>query len=846
VNIYDPFSAQANPNFNASSPVTASNPQYIRTQFPGNVIPQSLWNPAGLGVIKSYPQPNFGAPGAVSNNYLVSPNISQDRFRNWIGRVDQSAGQNEKLFFRYAHNRRNQFDNTANGFAVPGMDAQDPLTRLNDNAVIDSTTILSPNTVFDFRVGYTRFIQAAYRTRVTGYDITTLGFPASFAAEQFVNQPPRIDVTGYPSWGARNPSQNTTNTLSFQPSLSIVRGKHAIRTGIEMQDFRPNAKGGSFLWGSGDFSFDSRFTQQLPEFSNGTGLGMAALLLGVPNNGTSSSSVLQYTPQLAFAWQYWALYIQDDYRVNSRLTLNLGLRWDVEGSPVERYNQMNRGFAFYTLSPLASNPQVRNANPADCPACANLPGGLVFAGVNGLSRDAFKTRYNDWQPRFGLAYKINDKTVFRGGFGRFFLPEAAYGGSAGFASNTPFIATTGGGLSSYVPIGSLSNPYPNGVIAPTGSAAGLNTFLGQSITFNNPNRVIPYVYTYSAGFQRQLPLRSVIDIEYVGSRSYHINTNDNQAGTARNINVPSLQQLALAQQNSTYFTQAVPNPFAGLLPGTSLNSATVPRSQLLIPYPQFSAVFEGSESVGKLWYDSLQVNLEKRLSEGLVFNVAYTFSKQIEALTFLNNQDRLPARTLAATDRPHRLVISGVYQLPFGRGRKFLGGAGHALDLLVGGWEYNWDGVMQSGTPLSLPGNFSLIADPRTTPQTYNYFFNTCELLSNGTTRMPNPAHNGFVTGCANPAWQQIANTSVTLRTNPLRSPNVRNPWAPSFDMSLVKRFNIRENINADFRFEAFNVFNTVIRGTPTTDPTSQNFGLVAIGQSNYPRQVQLGFKFNF
>jgi len=343
-----------------------------------------------------------------------------------------------------------------------------------------------------------------------------------------------------------------------------------------------------------------------------------------------------------------------------------------------------------------------------------------------------------------------------------------------------------------------------------------------------------------------LPLRSVIDIEYVGSRSYHINTNDNQAGTARNINVPSLQQLALAQQNSTYFTQAVPNPFAGLLPGTSLNSATVPRSQLLIPYPQFSAVFEGSESVGKLWYDSLQVNLEKRLSEGLVFNVAYTFSKQIEALTFLNNQDRLPARTLPATDRPHRLVISGVYQLPFGRGRKFLGGAGHALDLLVGGWEYNWDGVMQSGTPLSLPGNFSLIADPRTTPQTYNYFFNTCELLSNGTTRMPNPAHNGFVTGCANPAWQQIANTSVTLRTNPLRSPNVRNPWAPSFDMSLVKRFNIRENINADFRFEAFSVFNTVIRGTPTTDPTSQNFGLVAIGQSNYPRQVQLGFKFNF
>ena len=127
----------------------------------------------------------------MTNNYLVSPNLSQDHFRNWIGRVDQSVGEKERLFFRYAHNRRNQFDNTANGFSIPGQDAQDPLIRLNDNAVIDSTTILTPSTILDVRLGYTRFIQAAYRTGVTGYDITQLGFPASFAAQRFTNQPPR-------------------------------------------------------------------------------------------------------------------------------------------------------------------------------------------------------------------------------------------------------------------------------------------------------------------------------------------------------------------------------------------------------------------------------------------------------------------------------------------------------------------------------------------------------------------------------------------------------------------------------------------------------------------------------
>ena len=846
VNIYNPYSTQTNPNFDPTKADSSSNPQYIRTQFPNNQIPQSLWNNVGAKIMNSYPKPNFGAPGAVNNNYLVSPNISQDHFRNWIGRVDQSVGERERLFFRYGHNRRNQFDNTANGFPVPGMDAQDPLIRLNDNAVIDSVTVLTPSTILDIRLGYTRFIQAAYRTQVTGYDITQLGFPQLFVQEQFVHQPPRIDVAGYPSWGARNPSQNTTNDLSFQPSLSLIRGKHSIKAGFELQDLRPDAKGGSFLWGSCDFSFDQTFTQQLPEFSNGTGVGMAGLLLGVPNNGTSSSSVLQYTPQLAFHWQYWGLYLQDDFRVTRRLTLNLGVRYDIEGSPAERYNQMNRGFAYYTPSPLAANPQVKSANPGDCPACSNLAGGLLFAGQNGQPSGAFNTRYNEIQPRFGIAYRLTDKTVLRGGMGRFFLPEAAYGGSAGFASNTPFVATSGGGVSQFIPINTLSNPYPNGLIPPTGAGAGLNTFLGQGIIFNNPNRDIPYVWSYSAGLQHQLPFNTVIGIEYVGSRSHDINTNDNQTGGARNLDVLSLQQLAVAQQNPSFLTQAVPNPFAGLLPGTSLNGPTVPRGQLLLPYPQFTAVMEGEESVGRLWYDSLQINVEKRFSKGLVADAAYTFSKQIEALAFLNNQDPRPSKTLAATDRPNRFAFSGVYQFPFGRGRQFGNNAGHALNLLIGGWEYNVLGVMQTGTPMNLPGNFNLIGNPVIGNDTYGQFFNTCELLSNGTTRIPNAANNGFVTGCSNPVWQQIANTTITLRTNPLRSPNLRNPWAPSWDMSLVKRFTVYERFNGEVRFEAFNVFNSVIRGAPNTDPTSTQFGLVSLGQSNFPRQCQLGFKVNF
>jgi hypothetical protein len=844
VNIYNPFATAVNPNFNPAAGNSATNPQYIRPQFAGNIIPANLWNSVGLAIMKSFPAPNFGSPDAVVNNYLVSPNISQDHFRNWIGRVDQSVGQSERLFFRYAHNRRDQFDNTANGFPPPGMDAQDPLIRLNDNAVIDSTTVLNPTTVLDVRLGYTRFIQAAYRTQVTGYDITQLGFPASFAAQRFTNQPPAIEVAGYPRWGARNPSQNTTNDVSLQPSVSFVKSKHSMKAGFEVQDLRPNARGGSFLWGAGEFAFDSTFTQQLPEFPNGTGAGMAALLLGVPGNGTGSTNIIQNVPQLAFHWQYWGLYFQDDFRVSNRLTLNLGLRYDIETSPSERYNQMNRGFAFGTASPLASNPQVKGANPSDCPACANLTGGLLFAGQNGQPSTAFDTQWGNIQPRIGAAYKLTGRTVLRGGFGRFFLPEAAYGGSAGFSSNTPFVATQGGGINAFIPTGTLSNPYPQGLIPPTGASLGLNTFAGQSVTFNNPDRKIPYVNSYSFGVQHQLPWSAVLDVSYVGSRTYHINTNDNQAGGARNINVPTVAQLQQANQNASFFSQAVPNPFAGLLPGTTLNSATIPRQKLLLPYPQFTAVFEGSESVGRLWYDSLQINFEKRLSQGLVLDGAYTWSKQIEALSFLNNQDPRPAKTLAATDRPHRFVISGVYQFPFGRGRRFAHSVGRGWDALIGGWEYNVLGVIQSGTPMNLPGNFNLLSDPSISNGNHNQYFNTCQLLTNGTTRMPNAAHNGFVTGCSNPAWVQL--TGFVLRSNPLRSPDIRNPWAPSFDMSMVKRFHIVERVSADFRFEAFNVFNTVIQNQPNTDPTSTQFGFISLGQSNFPRQVQLGFKLNF
>ena len=846
VNIYDPNSTMLNPNFNPAQKDSASNSLYIRTQFPGNIIPASrLTSPTGLAIINAYPTPNTGSPDAVTNNYIASPNVSSDHFRNWIARVDQSFGEKERMFFRYAHNRRNQIDNGANGFTGPGKDAQDPLVRLNDNAVVDSLTVLSPNTLFDFRIGYTRFIQAAYRTTVQGFDDTQLGFSPVFNGQRFNALPPRIiDSTGlYPTFGTRNPSQNTTNILSFEPSLTWIHGRQSFKFGSDVRDIRTEANGGSFIYGAGEWTFSPAFTQQFPEFSSSTsGASLASLILGAPSSG-----IMSYTPPLAYRWGYYGFYIQDDIKLTQKLTINAGIRYDIEGSPSERYNRMNRGWNFNQPSPLA--PFVANADPANCPACANLTGGLLFAGNNGLPRNAFNFRYGDVQPRIGAAYALTPLTVIRGGFGVFYLPESEYGGSLGFAADTNYVASlTGGGINNFLPSSNFAsgNPFPAGIVQPSGNLLGTGTALGSGVIFSNPNRKIPHVYQYSFGIERQLPWDTKLDVEYVGSRSYNINIGDNQAGAARNINFNTVGQIQQAFADPSYFNEAVPNPFAGLIPNNpALNGATISRQQLLLPYPQFTSVQEAFQSVGKLWYDSLQVNAVKRYSSHLVLAVAYTFSKNLDATSFVNPQDPKPTRMLASSDRPHRFVVSGVYQLPFGKGRKFASNINRAEELLIGGWEYNFIGTLQSGTPFSNPTNVNQIADPTISGSTYSNYFNSCVLQPDGTSKQPNASRTAFVP-CSNPAWQLRSSTSLTLQTIPFNSFYIRNPWRAQWDMSLNKNFNFTERVNFQFRLEAFNVFNTPILGAPNNSATSLNFGFVAPNQSNFPRDVQLGFKLNF
>lgn len=505
VTIYDPLTTRQLPDGT-----------FTRDAFPGNIIPANRISPVGQNIINGFSLPNVGTPTQRFNNFYLSQGLGTDDFYSNVARVDHRFSDRQSMFVRFVNNRREQFAFGGNNRIGLGTDQQGPLVRENYGVVIDSTTTLTPTSVLNIRFGFTRFLQAAFREASSPFDATSLGFSQAFSNARPVSIVPRIGFNdpagGIPEFGSRNPNSNITNTFSVPVYLTKITGKHTFKFGGEYRRFQVNQSGGSFNFGGGAFCFTNQFTARNPQNLTTGGAAFADLLLGAPSvsggcNGNVNASQIENLSPTTFEWSYLAGYVQDDWKVTPRLTLNLGFRYDYEQPPVERFDRQNRGFAVDQANPLAA--AVRNASTADCPACANLTGGLLFTDVGGLPRGAFEPDRNNFQPRVGVAYQFNDKTVLRGGYGLFYFPSAEYGGATGFSVTTPYIGTlTGGGANQFIPrADAFSNPFPGGLLQPTGASLGLLTSLGSAITFTNPERRIPYIHQYSAGIQRELPFR---------------------------------------------------------------------------------------------------------------------------------------------------------------------------------------------------------------------------------------------------------------------------------------------------------------------------------------------------
>lgn len=773
---------------------------YTRQAFPNNIIPADRLNPVATKIVSYIPNPTL--PG-INQNFISAPNPRKDVYDQNIVRIDQVLNQKNRFFSRYIRGNRHEV-NGDGGFAGPA--SQWYLhQRLNQGGNFDLTTVLSPTTLLTSRVGYTRhkFDILLY---ASGFNPATLGFPSSLLAQ--IPDPlyfPTIALTDYSTFGAGRSSGNQTTFSEIWSASETVNktvASHSIKLGGEFRVNIENQNSPASNFGS--FSTTRAFTQKNPVTSDAaSGNSLASFLLGMPTSGS-----VPINPALAYSYRYYSGFVQDDWRLSKSISVNLGLRWDMETPVTERFDRQNAGFDFNSVSPLQA-PGL------------NLKGGLLFTSQD--HRLPYPHDWNNFQPRAGLAWKLSPKTVLRTGYGLSYLATFATAGNTGFQLSTPYVATDGAVIPNQTRI---SNPYPDGIRQPYGRSLGLGTLVGQSISFTNPDRVIPKVHQYSFGFEHELPWRTVVELTYAGSRSRSLET-------SKQIDALTADQFA---QFGATLNGTVANPFAGLLPGTGLNAATTTRQQLLRPYPQFTGITENRLPYGQSWYNSLQMRAEKRLSTGLQFLVTYTFSKSLEATGYLNDQDPIdkPARVLSSNDATHRVVVSGGWSVPIFRNARGI------TAILFKGWQANAIAIFQTGVPLGAPsGWYSTGIDPSLPAEqrTQQRYFNTCVITTAGVRQ-----------NCAS-ADEPVAfiqQQPFTLRTLSTAFPTIRPPRVPNQDVSLFKSFPIHERLQMQFRAEAFNLSNSPQLGNPSTSLTASTAGQAGFTQANDPRNIQLALRLQF
>jgi hypothetical protein len=868
ITLYDPFTATYDAAGNTVNP---------RQPFPGNIIPATRINPIAAAVTQYMPLPNQASAAGCrySTCDLSLPDYyDKDKFYNLILKFDWNFGQKNRAFFRHASNDRTE-DRAVNGIDnKPGTDGQQPFQRINDAYVADWVGTVSPTFILNARASYNRFIEKGFGRANDGFDLSTLGIsksltsqlpsPVYFGRWEFDSANGTLNGSnGYQSMG-RSQSNNFTDTYQLAFSGTKVAGNHTIKAGLDVRQINYEIQNtGNILYYTGN----ATWTQNSWTSANtNSGDGYASFLLGIVG-GSSNYPLFPWWKQM-----YYAPYLTDDWKVSRKLTLNLGFRWDFNTPQYEKWNRENGPFNPTVSSPIASAVAANVAAlgsqlPANvASALSSLKGGITFAGVGGIGSTPWPTRMNNMQPRVGIAYQVNDKLVLRGGFGRYYSNAANdFQQTNGFSTSTSIVNSLDSGRTPIANI--LSNPYPTGIQVPTGSSLGAATFMGRNPSWFDSGFQNPSVWQFSLGFQYQATKSSMVDISYVGSRSYNLNM-------SADYNIPTLayrKTCNLLEGGLPANCDAtVPNPFKDIAAfnGTSYyTSNTISLYQLNRTFPQFSGVLtQLGRNDSFIKYNSVQINWNWRTRAGVTLLANYTLSKQIEEWGFNDRFTNTYQQGPYYLDRPQILKFTAIYALPFGEGKRFLAGTHGFAKKLVSGWEAT-SFILDpfSGYPANLPGNAIMLKDPRSPGGGFtgdvnwkSYLvreWNPCVLRQqNDGSIAPTPQSLGLGCGAdfsnnwGNYAWLETA--SYAPRYTPYRSGNIRVHHAIQMDVSLLKRTKITERLSAQFGFEAFNFLNHNYYGRDNinTDPNSANFGAVIPAnvstQNILPRQIQVRFKF--
>jgi hypothetical protein len=804
------------------NPLAARDANGNRTPFPGNIIPPSMLDKTGLAIAALFGQPTKTAAfGGTNVNYSgVLPSKAgqgtvkvDHRLTNWW-----TANVS---FLRYHSNEPGE-----NWF--PGSPASPEnwvLDRRVDATQVNTTLVVDPTTVVALRYGFNRFPNDSY-TRSLGFNLGSLGFsPALVASIPRPTFPPINFQNYYPGdqMGAvGNNGYYVPYSRNLVGSVAKYIGRHSLKAGAEWRSISDDGIDYDGNNGSLGFNFDDKFTRQNAAHSGG-GSDIASLLLCFPSAASAfrSSKIFEYLT-------YEAAFIQDDIRVSPRLTVNLGLRWEHESGLKERNNNLIVGFDPNAVNSLGAKVGVP------------VKGAVEFAG-RGYPNQTGDYTFNKFSPRIGLAYQLNSKTIVRGGWGIFWAPSlgfsAPYTPEGATATTQPLASNDGFNT----PLIHLSNPFPGGIALPAGTSNGDATGLGIGLTIFDRNAKSTYIQQFSFDVQRELPANIAVSAAYVGSRSYHL-----MLGTP-DININQLEPKYFALGTDA-LSQSVNNPY--YVPGGPgiIGSQQVSEAQLLRPFPAFGDINLRFSDQNKAQYDSFVLKAQKRYSAGLTFLTAYTYSKNRDrssggAGSDVNrgsqgpqNAYNLPAEwALAINDATHRFSMTGIYELPFGQGKQFLGNVNRAVDYAVGGWVLNLVNVIQSGYPLIITQNTNF--------NSQFYGGASQRPFATGTSPATSGSSGDRLNNWINPA--AFFQAPALTYGNVSRTIGERGPGVFNFDISLFKNFSIYERFKAQFRVEGLNAFNTPQFRSPNTSFGSDNFGKV-LSQGNFPRFLQLGLRLFF
>lgn len=816
--IYDPFSTRPDPN----------NPgHFIRDQYPGNKITNI--NPIGQALIDYYPLPNTPGTGFNGANNFISKSPAINNKDEGSVRIDHSLSATMKLFGRVSQARATQPYANLFGTDTPELLISNPNAKLDKyvqtQATIDFSDVITPSLLLELNTSFIRYT-INRSLPGSGFDPTKLGLPSYFdtLAASHPSCFPTVSTQSETGLGGgcyilRDAYQTYYDYFNMTKELA----KHNIKFGANVGFGTLGTA--RYLPAGPSFTFNQGFTQG-PDAIFGTptqttGFGFASQLAGTPAGGSVTIG-----PNQILHYQWYGGYIQDDWKITPKLTLNIGMRYDYNRPFIERFNRI-----------ADFNPTL--VSPLQVPGL-QLHGGLEYPGVNGIPSAMFDSEKKDFAPRLGFAYSPRNGMAVRGGFGIFYGPITGAGFNGNAVPNTGFLATTTevSSLDGATPFNTLSDPFPQGFIQPSGSSLGAATSLGQAIVGSPRDRKTPYAEQYNMDVQQVLGHNVVLDIAYAGNHSVHLLAD-------MNANQLPDQYLALGQQ----LLNQVPNPFYGQIANGPLSAPTVARGQLLLPYPQFTSVtIGGATTFGASSYNALQVKLEKRYSDGFSILGAFTWSKLMDNL--LSSQsgfqgggffepttqdwDNLRAnRTLSDFDIPKLTAISASYELPFGHKKAFFHDSGIA-NAVLGGWQLNAIVTAQSGSPFTV-----LIANN--------------QLHNNGNFQYAN--WNGQPIAKSGPAKNRLNgyyNVSAFSDPGPFAYGNVpriigslRAPGVFNTDLSGFKNFKIYKRADAQFRAEAFNIFNHPQFGFPDFYLGDGNTGNIT-SQANTPRQIQLALKVTF